>query len=334
MPETAAVQENTAHEKVKLLVISRADAPQLKLLAGVSDICEVSVGNSVSELSPFAPAAQAILIWEGKQSLLKEIFPLCKKLQWVHSKNAGIEPLLFRELIESSVVLTNSKGVYARSLAEFVIAGMLYFAKNMPRMLENKRRAVWEQFLVTELEGAAISIYGYGEIGKKTAEKAKALGMRVLAARRDPRKSEGDKFTDVVLPLSGLERLCREADYFVICAPATTDTKQAIGEKELRLMKPSCVLINIGRGSIVDEQALVSALRDGIIRGAVLDVFEKEPLPAEHPFWQLPNVFISPHTADQTATWLDEAMELFLRNCRSFAADEPLKNVCDKKAGY
>jgi phosphoglycerate dehydrogenase-like enzyme len=221
------------------------------------------------------------------------------------------------------VVVTNSRGLYADALGEFAIAAMLWFAKDLRRLLRNQQQAHWEPFTVERLEGQTAGIIGYGGIGQAVARRAMALGMRILAVRR--RQELGDSSIDEVLA---------QSDYVVLCLPHTPATRRLLSRERIARMKDTAVLINIGRGATVDETALVEALRMRRIRGAALDVFETEPLPADHPLWTLDNVLISPHTADHTRDSHLRAMHFFVENLRRYRAGESLENVVDKHEQY
>jgi phosphoglycerate dehydrogenase-like enzyme len=245
---------------------------------------------------------------------------------------AGLESQMFPELAASPIPLTNAAGVFANSLAEFALSAILYFAKDIPRMERQRRERRWEQFDIVELRNAKLGIFGYGGIGRATARLAKSFGMKVFIVRR--KSAARDEYTDVVVHPDALDDLLPELDYILISAPLTQETHARFGDAQFRRLKPSAVLINLGRGPIVVEEALLDALRQNRIKGAALDVFDTEPLPSEHPLYSLDNVLLSPHTADHTATWLDEATGLFLDNYRRFQNGEPLLNVADKSAGY
>jgi phosphoglycerate dehydrogenase-like enzyme len=178
-----------------------------------------------------------------------------------------------------------------------------------------------------------MGIVGYGDIGRACAAQARALGMLVQAVRRRP-DAGADSLAHRIVPPEQRAEVLSASDYVVVAAPLTEETRGLIGAAELRNMKPSAVLINVGRGPVVDEKALIQALQEGWIRGAALDVFEQEPLPADHPFYGLPNVLLSPHCADHTPGWLDRAMDLFLENMACYLRGEPLRNMVDKKRGY
>jgi phosphoglycerate dehydrogenase-like enzyme len=193
---------------------------------------------------------------------------------------------------------------------------------------------VWDQFDIAEIEGQTVGIVGYGNIGRAVAAKARALGMRVLAMRRRPELSAADPLVDEALPPARLHELLSRSDYVVVAAPLSPETEGLIGEAEIAAMRPGAVLMNVGWGPVVDEAALVRSLERGSIRGAALDVFDREPLPEGHPFYRLENVLLSPHCADHTPDWLARAMRCFLDNFARFHRGEPLANVVDKRRGY
>ncbi|MGH9662429.1 MAG: D-2-hydroxyacid dehydrogenase, partial [Bryobacteraceae bacterium] len=230
--------------------------------------------------------------------------------------------------------LTNGSGVFSQSLGEFVIAAALFFAKDLRRMVRSQQAGQWDSFDVDEIRGQTMGIVGYGDIGRACAERARALGMRVLALRRRPDRSRDDARVDQVFPTEGLLDMIRQCDYIVAAAPLTPETRGLVGEAAMAAMKSTAVVINVGRGPVVDEGALVRALEAGRIRGAALDVFDTEPLPAGHPFYRLDNVLLSPHCADHTRDWLEQAMLFFLENFERYRNGEPLRNVVDKRAGY
>lgn len=266
-----------------------------------------------------AADADVILVGPRYGHLLQEIWPEAKRVRWVHVLSAGVEPVLFDALRDSGVPLTNGRGVFADALGEFALAAMLWFAKGLGRMRRNQAAHQWEPFNVQRLEGRTVGIVGYGSIGRAVGGRAEAMGMRVVAMSR----TAGD--LDTVLAAS---------DYLVISAPLTPQTRHLITATHLAQMKPDAVLINIGRGPIVDEAALIEALRTNRIRGAALDVFETEPLPPTHPFWTLDNVLLSPHCADHTPDSHERAMRLFLTNLARFERGEPLENIVDQRQGY
>ena len=312
-----------------VLVLSKQDDPQLKMLSGVPHI----VGHTAGELRAAAKDAAVILYWSGSRAELRTLFLETPGVRWVHSRAAGLDKTLFPELVESDVSLTNGSGVFSQSLGEFALAMVLYFAKDFARTLRNQRAAHWQEFEVDDIAGQTMGIVGYGDIGRACAQRAHAMGMHVLALKRHaPEKP--DPLIDRFYRPEQLHAMLAQCDFVVVSAPLTNETHHMISDAQFAAMKRSAVLINIGRGPVVDQAALVRALQAGTIRGAGLDVFEKEPLPQDDPLWKMENVFISPHSADHTRDWLDRAMRFFLQQYERFTKGEPLENVVDKKLGY
>jgi phosphoglycerate dehydrogenase-like enzyme len=319
---------------LKLLVLNDPVARYLKALARLPENVDLVVGDSPESFAEHAADADAVFIGLNKAGLFHEVWPSTRRVQWVHSFSAGVEPVLTPEFVASPVPLTNGRGVFARSLSEFVIAAILFFAKDLRRMVRNQDAGKWEQFDVEEIFGKTLGVVGYGEIGRASAMRAHALGMHVIAMRRNPESSLEDPYADKVLGPDARLELMAESDYVVVAAPDAPHTRGLIGEAELRAMKPTAVIINVGRGPVIVESALIRALEEKWIRGAALDVFDTEPLPSAHPFWKLDNVLLSPHSADHTATWLDDAMGLFVENFQRFADGQPLLNIVNKHGGY
>ena len=264
--------------------------------------------------------AEVLLLAPRYGEMLRELFPLPESLRWIHTLGAGVEKLPWDLLRETNIVVTNSRGVYASALSEFAIAAMLWFAKDLRRLSANQDEKKWEPFAVQRLEGATLGIIGYGSIGHAVAERAAAFRMKIVTASRHA----GEPIDDILAI----------ADYVVLSTPLTPETHRLINAGRLSRMRSNAVLINISRGKVVEETALVEALRANRIRGAALDVFEEEPLPAASPLWTMPNVLISPHSADQTADSHERAVVFFRANLDRFRRGEPLENVVDKAAGY
>jgi len=255
-------------------------------------------------------------------------------VEWVHTRSAGIDFISSEGLFQSSAQLTNAKGMFSSTLAEYCMMACSYFAKDLPRLMRQKNDGNWEQYPVLELRGATLGVVGYGDIGRASAKLAKAYGMRVLGLKR---KAEGfeDEYCDGVYGMEGLEELAGESDYVLISTPLTEQTRGMISEEVLAKCKPSAVIINVGRGPIIDEEALIKALSNGTIKGAGLDVMTAEPLPKESPLWKLDNVLLSPHNMDMTLTFMRESTEFFVEeNLKRFVRGETLLNPVDKGAGY
>jgi phosphoglycerate dehydrogenase-like enzyme len=318
-----------------VLVLANPADPQLAMLEELPRDTSIAVGNSAEAFRRTAPDATVILNWSGSRPLLREVFGMCPNLRWVHSKAAGLDTVLFAELIESPVPLTNGRGVFSQSLGEFVAGAVLYFAKDFRRMMRNQMAGRWEPFDVVEISGQTAGIVGYGDIGRAAATRLRGMGVRILAVKRQgPALYNVDPLVDQIYsPDARIEMLGR-CDYVVAAAPLTPDTRGLIGEAEFAAMKPNAVVINVGRGPVIDEEAMVRALSEGRIKGAALDVFDREPLPVGHPFYRLENVLLSPHCADHTADWQEQAMRFFLEQFERFRTGEPLCNIVNKKLGY
>jgi len=319
---------------IRIAVIDKPDANHLRVLDTLPPAVEVVVSNEAGSLREAAPGADVILNGIPDGRLLREIFAHASRLRWVHSLSDGVEKILFPELVSSPAILTNARGVFKRSLAEFVIGAVLHFAKDFRRLIRNQAAGIWQQYEMDEVYGKVMGIVGYGETGQACAERARPLGMTVLALRRRPELSKENLLLEAVFGPSGLHELLERSDYLVLAAPATPQTAKLIGKAEFQVMKPSSVVINVGRGWLIDEAALIHALECGRLRGAALDVFETTPLPPGHPFYRLENVLLSPHCADHTPGFYELDMEFFIQNLQRFLRGEPLRNVVDKEAGY
>ncbi|MGZ5431883.1 MAG: D-2-hydroxyacid dehydrogenase [Thermoanaerobaculia bacterium] len=335
----------------RLLVIAPPDFAPLELLRRDAPDVAVSIGTDAESLRADAARADAVLIAPRYGSLLTDLWrqlrggadedkpratgapeawPISAAgraglggVRWIHTLAAGVDFLPFDLLRRTDVVVTNSRGLYADALGEFAIAAMLWFAKDLRRMIRNQDRQRWEPYTVERLEGRTVGIIGYGGVGEAAGRRASALGMRVLPVRR--RQEFGEPTIDEVIA---------QSDYLILCTPLTPGTYRLLSRERIAAMKPTAVLINLGRGATVDEEALIDALRSRRIRGAALDVFEVEPLPPAHALWQLDNVLISPHTADHTDDAHSRAMQFFVENLKRFRAGESLQNVVDKVEQY
>ncbi len=317
-----------------ILVLANPAEPQLSLLKQLSG-ARIVVGNSAELFEEDAFDASVLFNWSGSLALFKKAFGMCPNLRWVHSRSVGLERTLFPELIESAVPLTNGVGVFSASLGEFALGAILYFAKDFRRMIRNQMAGVWEAFDVSWASGHMVGIVGYGDIGRAIAERVRALGMRVLAVRRHASTLHGaDPLVEQSYRPERLIEMISRCDYVVASAPLTAETRGMVGEAEFAGMKPTAVVINVGRGPVIDEAAMINALSSGRIKGAALDVFDHEPLPVGHPFYKLENVLLSPHCADHTPDWLDNAMQFFIEQYERFRKGQPLLNIVDKRLGY
>ena len=272
-------------------------------------------------------------------SLRAEQVAAAKQLRWVHSTAAAIHQLLSPELVASQIVLTNSTQVHGPVVAEHALALILALAKRIPSAVKLQQRQLWGQAIIweerprpREVAGATLGVVGLGSIGGELAGKARALGMRVVAVREHPEKGSGG--AHAVEGLAGLGRLLAEADYVVLAAPLTEKSRGLMNAQRLAQMKPDAFLINVSRGALVEEEALVAALEKHTIAGAALDVFAAEPLPEQSPLWRLENLLVTPHTAAVTERLWERHYELLADNLRRYLAGQALRGVVDKGRGY
>jgi len=318
-----------------VLVLANPNEPQLAMLEELPPETTIAVGNTPEAFARTAPDATVIFNWSGGRALLSEVFRMCPRVQWVHSRAAGLDNLLFADLVNHPVPLTNGSGVFSPSLGEFVLGAILYFAKDFRRMIRSQQAAQWDPFDITLISGQTAGIVGYGDIGRACATRMKSMGMRVLALKRSgPPLYHVDPLVERIYAPDRRIEMIQQCDYVVVAAPLTESTRGMIGAAEFAAMKPSAVVINVGRGPVIDEAAMVQALSQGMIKGAALDVFDREPLPAGHPLYGLENVLLSAHCADHTPDWMDLAMRFFLQQFERFRKGEPLLNVVNKQAGY
>lgn len=272
-------------------------------------------------------------------SLRPEQFKIASRLKWIHSPAAAVHQLMYPELINSNVILTNSTGVHGPVVAEHAIAVLLAMAKRLPQAMHYQARKIWAQELMwneyprpREVAGATVLVVGLGGIGREFATRAKGLGMKVIAVRENPGK--GAEPAHEVYGPDKIDELLPRADYVLLCTPVTPATNAIINKDRLNKMKHSACLINVARGPLIDDAALIDALQHDRIAGAALDVFVEEPLPPESPFWSLNNVLITPHTAAVTEKLWERHYDLIVENLNRFIAGKPLLNEVDKRRGY
>lgn len=258
--------------------------------------------------------------------LIFEQLPNLTSMRWFHGTFVGMDHPIFRQIAERGVVVTNAPGVTAQPIAQYVLAMMLRHAKNIPAWEQAQRERAWRRVESQELTGQTVALIGLGGIGQEVARLAGAFGMRVLGMRRRPEPIAG---IDRLYPRESLHEMLAEADYIVVAAPLTPETEGLIDAAALDALRPHAYLINVARGPIVVEQALIDALRRGRIAGAALDVFDEEPLPPESPLWSLPNVIVTPHNSAASPRTFARGAQTFIDNLRRYAVGDPLLNVVD-----
>ncbi|MFH0768501.1 MAG: D-2-hydroxyacid dehydrogenase [Chloroflexota bacterium] len=329
-------------ESVNVLVTSVIGDECIKQIASVSPrikLTDVSglfraeqSGDSVAKERLDALLAEVEVIFG--QRLPQNVIARAPRLKWVQVMSAGVNRFLDSEMRDSRVTMTNVSGIHATPIGEFVLGLMLMFVKQIPVCFQLKQERKWGQLTPSVLRSKTVGIVGMGSIGREVARLSQAFGMRVLATRRSAGQVGRARYVDIMLPVSQLRQLLADSDFVVLALPLTPETSKLIGEKELQSMKPTAYLINIARGDIVDERALVCALDEHWIAGAGLDVFATEPLPADSRLWEFPNVILSPHISGSMEDYIARATDVFLENLRRYLDGKRLLNVVDKMKGY
>ena len=275
------------------------------------------------------PKTDILVGWWFPKYEMSDIAP---NLKWIHVIGAGIEHLLPLDWLPKSVHLVNNKGVHAAKAGEYVMMALLMLQNAIPALVTQQRQKKWREIYTTTIGGKTLLIVGVGHMGGAAAKKAKELGLHVIGVRRTPR---GHRYIDEMYAINDLRKLIPRADFVLITSPLTTETRGLIGKRELDLMRPDASLINFGRAAIVDYKVLRKKLTRGEIKGAVLDVFEPEPLPKTSPLWSTPNLIITPHVgSDDAATYIPFTLDLALENAGRYLAGRPLKNRVIRSREY
>lgn len=274
-----------------------------------------------------------VLITYGEdltEDLVTENFP---RLKWIHVISAGLEKMPFDIIAKRNIMVTNARGIHQIPMAEYTTGVMLQIVRRQNEIYERQREGVWDRTIRTEeLHGKTLGIIGVGAIGSKIAEYAKVMGMKVLGVNRF---GQDVPHVDHLFTMEQIDQVMSESDFIVVIVPMTQETMGMIGERELALMKSSAHLINISRGAVVDEGALLKVLQQKRIAGAVLDVFTQEPLPADHPFWKLENLILTPHMSGRSPKYMERALDLFVRNVPVYISGKgEFTNLIDLQKGY
>ena len=320
----------TAHDEI-IKQISRV-SPRLNVIDGsVPAIAEFRrQPQGKEELDALLAEAEVIY----GLFLPHDVVARAPRLKWVQTISAGVDRLASTDIWKTPVILTGVSGIHATPIGEFVLAFMLMFAKRAPLFVRSQLNHEWARFIPAELRGKTVGIVGLGNIGREIARLSRAFGMKVIATRRSAGSTSRARNVDKLLPMSRLKQLLSESDYVVIATPLTPETTGLIGTEELKAMKPSAYIINISRGGIIDEDALIQALDEKRIAGAGLDVTAIEPLPPDSRLWDYDNVIISPHVSGSMEDYMQKATDLFCENLHRYVNGRKLINVVDKKRGY
>ena len=315
------------------IVVQGADGPGcVPGLDALGEDVALRFASSAEQLREALSGAEVLLGWNFRAASLRDAWPAADRLRWIHWSGAGVDAVLFPALVESDVVLTNARGVFDRAMAEYVLGLVIAFAKDLPRTLELQQRHAWQHRLTERVQGRRALVVGAGSIGREIGRTLAAFGMRVEGVGR--RRREEDRDFARVHASADLDHALGEADYVVLVAPLTDETRGMFGTAQFRAMREKARFINVGRGELVDEQALVRALAAGEIAGAALDVFATEPLPADSALWETPGLLVSPHMSGDFHGYAQALAELFLDNLRRFRAGDDLRNVVDKSLGF
>jgi phosphoglycerate dehydrogenase-like enzyme len=290
----------------------------------------VEFGARLASIAEPLGQAVGLFVWGHPHDRFEHVLRAAPCLRWVHYTGAGVEHLLVPAFVSGPLVLTNSRGAHTSAVAELALALLLALAKGVPARLRDQAAHRWTQELTHGLDGATVVIVGLGSIGLAVARSARALGMHVIGVRRTCRPA---RWVDDVVAFAELHRVLPRAQYLVLCCPATHETRGLIGESELSLLPHGAYLVNVARGSIVDEAALIEALRSEQLAGAGLDVFAQEPLESDSPLWDLPGVIVSPHYPNVRG-WERETVRRFIENAERFLEGRTLRNVVNKRRGY
>jgi len=285
-----------------------------------------------SGLADAVDGADVLFLWDFFSSAVRDVWDRAGDLRWIHVAAAGVDRLLFDELARSEVTVTNARGVFDRPMAEFVLMSILAHAKDAQRSLDLQQARRWQHRETATVAGSTALVIGTGAIGRETARLLRAVGMTVRGAGRTAREDDPD-FGTIVASVD-LATHVGWADHVVVVAPLTDQTRGLVDAEVLRAMKPTSFLVNVGRGPCVVEADLVAALQSRRIAGAALDVFDTEPLPAEHPLWDAPGATISPHMSGDAVGWRDTLAQQFVDLARDFLDGRPLTNVVDKRLGF
>ena len=275
---------------------------------------------------------RAEVVFDFPSGHLRDLAAVAPRLRWLQATSAGIGLFVQRlGLDRTDITFTTASGVHARPLADFCLMAMLMFAKNFVWMERDKRAKRWERYCGEELTGKTLAIVGLGHVGQEVARHGKRMDMRVTGMRRsDERVAD----VNMLFDRAGLHAMLREADFLVLAAPHTPETEGIIGKAELAQLRPTAVVINVGRGALLDEDALIRALQEERLAGAALDVLREEPPPHDSPLWDMPNVILSPHSASTVTQENARITEIFCENLRRYLGGQPLRNVLDTKKLY
>lgn len=313
-------------------VLTAPESPEPPGMDGLRARADVRFASDEASLRATLPGTDVLLVTDFRTDALAAAWAEADKLQWIHAASAGIDALMFPALVEGPVIVSNARGTFDHAIAEYVLCTVLMFAKDFPRSIRLQLEHQWKHRSTERIEGKRALVVGAGSIGRRIARMLTVVGMEVHGIARTERDHDPD-----FVAVHSNEALYRElgrADYVVIAAPLTEQTQGMFDSAAFKAMHKNARLINIGRGPIVNTADLVTALREGEIAGAGLDVFEQEPLPTSHPLWDMENVIITSHMAGDTIGWEQALIDQFLENLDGWQAGKEIFNRVNKKLGY
>lgn len=313
---------------LNIVILNKLAERHLTAIKNVVPLSNVITAEP-AEAANYMPDCDILVAWGWMD--IRPLLSNAPNLKWIHSLSAGVENLITPELQSVAAILTNSKGIHGIPVSEHVLALMLAFSRGLNFFVRHQIDKQWKRAHVDEIHGKTIGIVGLGSIGREIAKKAKGLGMDVVAVKRQPTT---ELFVDKLYAPEALDEMLSVSDFVVAALPLLPDTNEYFKLEQFSAMKKSAYFINISRGRIVRESDLITALNEGLIRGAGLDVFEHEPLSEQSPLWDMPNVILTPHLAALSPYYLDRAVKLFADNLGRFAKNGEMYNLIDKAKGY
>ncbi len=314
--------------KLNILVLNHLADRHISMLTNV--LSNINIKScEPAEAEQFIAETDILVCWGSMD--INPLVAQAANLKWVHALSAGVENLIPPLLQNETILLTNSKGIHSIPVSEHVLGMMLSFSRGLNTFGRQQQSKQWKRVTPDEIHEKTIGIVGLGSIGREIAKKAKSMGMTVLAAKRE---MTSELFVDELYSSDNIKDMLPLCDYVVTALPLIDETDHLFKLDYFRAMKPSAYFINIARGAIVDENDLITALQQGIIRGAGIDVFEQEPLPETSPLWDMPNVIITPHVAALSPMYMDRAIKLFADNLSRFIQNGEMLNIVDKTKGY
>jgi len=331
---TPAFDKSLPHSDNEIIRRITGVSPKIKVNDASTMMMAEHQGDNSGKESLDNMLAEADVIFAFGLMLPRDLLTRAPGLKWLQLMSAGADRLRDTEIWQSNVTITGVSGIHANAIGEFVLGFMLMFAKSMPLCFQMKQKRELRRYTPHLLHDKTVGVLGLGHIGSEVARLSKSFGMKVIATRRSVKKAGKAKNVDLMLPQAQLREMLGKSDYIVLSVPLTPETRHIIGETELSSMKPSSYIINVGRGDLIDEEALIRALDEKKIAGAGLDVTAIEPLPKNSRLWDMDNVILSPHVSGGMEDYMGQATELFCDNIHRYLEGKKLRNVIDRKKGY